>query len=96
MEKIHTALDTKDAIATHTGTHDPFVYHMKEAPVIGTVAELTDISEEFAEAVSPSHAKLESALEIKDRLAAHGLKLPEEEAVWREELEEGVAEANSA
>ncbi|KAL4427633.1 hypothetical protein ABPG75_001722 [Micractinium tetrahymenae] len=82
----------QDALAAHSGDKDPFAYHVKEAPVAGTVAELTDVAAEFT-AAKPSHDKLATALDVKDRLAAHGVHLPEEEAVWREEFEEGVEEA---
>ena len=39
--------------------------------------------------VSRTHAHMPA----QDRLAAHGVKLPEEELVWREELEEGIGQA---
>jgi hypothetical protein len=29
---------------------------------------------------------------VQDRLAAYGMRLPEEEALWREELDEAVGE----
>ncbi|PSC68610.1 ATP phosphoribosyltransferase regulatory subunit [Micractinium conductrix] len=96
MNKIKTALDTRAAVAAHSRDHDDFSYHVRDAPVAGTVTELTEceLNAQFAGDCPPSHDKLAAALDTKDRLAAHGVQLPEAEALWREELEEGVAEVD--
>lgn len=44
---------------------DAFEYHVKDAPVAGTMAELTDVAPQFAEEGSPSHDKLAAALDTK-------------------------------
>ena len=128
--------------------HDEFAHHVRDAPVLEAVAELTDVDAEFRQGPPPpDQLHIHTALETKvrrysvwhgcgavwcwwalipgfrwtcparrfrhlllqqccrhhhrrrrpqDRLAAHGVRLPEEEALWREELEEGVARTLSS
>lgn len=89
-EQIRVAVETKDRVAQHSHDHDPFAHHVLDAPVTEAVAELTDVAPEFDAGMLPNRDHLEAALDAKDRLAAHGVRMPEDEAVWREELEEAV------
>ncbi|KAI3424939.1 hypothetical protein D9Q98_008322 [Chlorella vulgaris] len=89
METVRVAIETKDRVAAHSREHDAFAHHVRAAPAYEAVAELTDVHKEFV-SNRPSREHLQAALDAKDRLAAHGLRLPEEEAAWREELEEGM------
>ncbi|KAL4855808.1 hypothetical protein ACK3TF_003581 [Chlorella vulgaris] len=100
METVRVAIETKDRVAAHSREHDAFAHHVRAAPAYEAVAELTDVHKEFI-SNRPTHNVRSGCGAtagrltdtdgcLQDRLAAHGLRLPEEEAAWREELEEGM------
>jgi hypothetical protein len=89
-EKVHTAMDLKDAVAHAHAGHDPFQEHLKAADK----EEMLKIDQEVEEALNsprPSHEVLDKLLAVKESLgkAAH-VQVAPEDAIWRAELDEAV------
>lgn len=89
-ERIAKALDIKDAVAEHLGHGDKFQHHLHAAEVEEVREMVNDDIDEQIEAEKPNAEALHRAVDRKDKLAEHNVKVSEEEELWHEEVDKSV------